>query len=163
MLLQLLHSPMQIKPSLLVVYGCLFYHLCTRAGQTGAGKTHTMNGSGEGGDGGLTGRAIEAVYRAIAQRAAASAASVYSVTATCLEIYNEQVSWLPRVGHVLTICVHDAAPAHAMPPPQGIQPSDSPPDVTFRPGCASAATPVPAPLRPRRFSTCWCPRRHPRR
>ena len=51
-----------------------------------------MNGTGiEGGtDGGLTGRAINAVYRAIAQRCASTSAE-YSVTATCLEIYNEQV------------------------------------------------------------------------
>ena len=61
-------------------------HICPPhdAGQTGAGKTHTLTGGG----GGLTGRAIEATFRAIEAR---SSSASCTATATCSEIYNEQV------------------------------------------------------------------------
>lgn len=68
------------------------------AGQTGAGKTHTMVGTGEEqGDSGLTGRALDAVFRAITRRVSeADHKRVFSTSVTCLEIYNEQARPRPR-------------------------------------------------------------------
>lgn len=52
-----------------------------------------MVGTGEeGGDSGLTGRALDAIFQAISRRSNQQEQKrVFSTSVTCLEIYNEQV------------------------------------------------------------------------
>jgi kinesin family protein 3/17 len=57
-------------------------------GQTGTGKTHTMDGAGAGDGRGIAPRALEHVFAAIA---AAGAGRQYLVRASFLEIYNEEI------------------------------------------------------------------------
>lgn len=84
------------------------------AGQTGAGKTHTMVGTGEEqGDSGLTGRALEAIYRMIARRVSEEEQKrVFSTSVTCLEIYNEQARTAIKLVAVaaLVSCRPDTKP-----------------------------------------------------
>lgn len=65
-------------------------------GQTGSGKTHTMEGPSE--DPGINFRTMQELFRVINSERKASHS--HAISASIVEIYNEQVRWPMHSPHI---------------------------------------------------------------
>jgi|TARA_B110000977_G_scaffold160032_2_gene204222 kinesin family protein C1 len=113
---EIFHEVSQLVQSALDGYKvCLFSY-----GQTGSGKTHTMLGAGEGDQRGIIPRAVQKVLEQA--ESLKSKGYSYTMEASYVEIYNEQIRDLLRPGadhdEKLTIA---AAPAGGCPTVTGVE------------------------------------------